>query len=177
MAFQEHTESKPERPFEGLKIYFSGPIVVAKDGDSDFNWELVQFMKEKGAKVLSEHVGGRNQDERNILFRKNTGVEDESNDSVVRTADIRWVDECHVMVSVINRASFGIGMEMQRAIDKPKMGKNFTPILCLLSNEITARQSKMITGITDDENPGFTVARYGTTEEAKQAIFNFLSKH
>jgi hypothetical protein len=173
MALPDFSESKPERPFEGMKIYFSGPIVVAEGGDLNLNWDFVQFMKEKGARVLSEHVGGRNLEERTELFRRNTG-EDQSDDAFVRRADLGWVDESDCVVAVINKSSFGVGMEIQRAIDKPGLGMNPTPVLCLLSNDIIARQSKMITGITGEENPGFKLVRYGTVEEAKTLINDFL---
>lgn len=176
MALPDFVENKPERPFEGMKIYFSGPIVVAEGGDLNFNWDLVQFMKERGGQVLSEHVGGRNQEERTELFRKNTG-KDQSEDSFVRHMDLKWVNEADAVVAVINKPSFGVGMEIQRAIDKPRMGMKRTPVLCLRSSALTTRESKMITGITDFENTGFKLASYGSEEEAKQIIFDFLQKN
>lgn len=176
VTLPDFIERRPERPLEGMKIYFSGPIVVAEGGDLEFSWKLVNFMKEKGANVLSEHVGGRSAEERTELFRKNTG-RDQTDDAFVRGSDLSWVNESDCVVAVINKSSFGIGMEIQRAIDKPGMGMNHTPVLCLLSDEVTAKQSKMITGITQAENLGFRIERYSSVEDAQSKIFDFLLKN
>lgn len=164
-----------EKPFEGKKIYFCGPIVVANPADSEFNWEIMEFLKEGGAGILDEHVGGRTIEEIGIIFENKWG-QNQDDSSFVRKVDLEAVDEATHMIAIVTKPSLGIGMEIQRAVDKPAMGKNHTPILCLKLDD-GIRLSKMVTGISPSENPDFELATFKNLEEAQEIIQNFLLKH
>lgn len=179
MSHDNQVDNK-EKPFEGKKIYFSGPISVANEGDLNFNYTLVQFMKENGANVLSEHVGGRSFDERNDIFAKNFGHDRRVEPNpwfFVRGLDIQCVDNATHMIAVVDKPSLGVGSEIQRAIDKPRIGLNQTPILCLVREDLLSGLSFMVRGISKDENPDFVLEVYKTTEDAKEIIQRFLLKH
>ena len=167
----------PEKPFIGKKVYFSGPISVGTGEDLLFNHELVQYMKENGADVLSEHVGGRNIDETSEFFFNKFGQDVRTIPNpwfLVREVDIRCVDKATHMVAIVNKPSLGIGVEIQRALDKPKMGLNTTPILCLIKADLLGSLSFMVKGVTREESPDFSIETYQGTESAKRIIQNFL---
>jgi hypothetical protein len=171
-------DARAERPFEGKEVYFSGPISAAGNSDLNLNWDLVQFMKDGGAHVLSEHVGGRSFDERNDIFLKNFGRDRRMEPEpwfFVRGIDIAKVDAATHVVAIVNKPSLGIGIEVQRAIDKPKMGLNSTPILCLIQEEVLDELSFMVRGISREENPDFFLEIYKDDKDARKKIFNFLT--
>jgi len=171
-----------EKVFKDLKVYYSGSVKGVPEKDPEFVWELVQYLIKNGADVLSEHVSGRNQEEKDQIFAKNTGktIKEIKNDSqlqfTIRSQDIKWVDQATHVIALVNSPSLGVGMEIQRAIDKTKLGMNETPILCLVRQDIFPKLSFMIKGISSQESPKFKLSVYKDLEEAKKHIFNFLSE-
>jgi hypothetical protein len=175
---------RQERPFEGLKIYYSGSIRGAKEADPNFPWELVQFMKENGANVLSEHVAGRNKDEMDSIRATKLGMSVEELrgiprelfvKDVIRKQDLEWVDEATHVVALVNAPSHGVGMELQEAILKPRLGLNETPVLCLIHKDLLDKLSGMITGVRNEESSKFYVRSYAGLADAQETIFEFLT--
>jgi len=173
-----------EKLFEGIKVYYSGSIKGAPELDPDFAWNLVQFMKEGGADVLSEHVAGRNKDEMDQVRAGKMGITVEALRDiprevyvrdVIRKQDLEWVDQATHMVALVNAPSHGVGMEIQEAILKPRLGLNLTPVLCLIHEDIYSQLSGMITGVSDQENSEFYIKKYKTLQEAKDIVSSFLT--
>jgi len=168
--------------FKDLKVYYSGSIKGVPEKDPEFAWKLIQYLIENGANVLSEHVSGRNREEMDQILAKKTGktIEEIKNDPqpqfTIRSQDLKWVDEATHMVALVNSPSLGVGMEIQRAIDKSKLGMNETPILCLVREDISSKLSFMVSGISSQESPKFKLSVYKDLEEAKKHIFDFLSE-
>ena len=173
-----------EKPFEGMKVYFSGSIKGAPEADPNFAWELVRYMTMNGANVLSEHVAGRNKEEmEEIRARKmNVPVEyfkrlsraDFLRD-VVRKQDVAWVDEASHLVALVNAPSHGVGMEIERAILKPERGLNKTPILCLVHEDLVTGLSGMISGVSEvNDKAALFVRTYRTLQDADYSIYHFL---
>ena len=79
------------------------------------------------------------------------------------------------VVALVNAASTGVGMELQRALDKPLMGMNETPILCLIHQDQLQKLSFMVRGVDPEESAVFHLHEYLTLHQAKQHIFDFLS--
>lgn len=169
-----------EKPFIGMKIYYSGSIKGVPETDPDFAWNLVQFMKSGGANVLSEHVAARNQHEMDEVRAKNVGMDITEMLSLpdpwifVRKKDIKWVDEATHVVALVNSPSHGVGMEIERAILKPERGLNETPILCLVHEQLINKISFMLRGVSKEECPKFSLRTYSSMEEAKNIINDFL---
>ena len=169
------------KPFENLKVYYSGSMRGSPEPDPEFAWKLVQFMGHNGADVLSEHVAGRTQQEMEEIMARRIGLtiqEIQKNPEpwfAIRRQDLDWVNEATHVVALVNAPSLGVGMEIQRALDKPKLGMNETPILCLVQEDILPKLSFMIRGVTPKESPLFQIQTYKGLDQAQQHIFDFLS--
>lgn len=168
-------------PFEGRIVYYSGSINGALEPDPEFAWKLVQYMGKNGADVLSEHVAARNKQEMDEIRTRRMGItvqEWQKNlqpQFIVRSQDLEWVNRATHVVALVNAPSFGVGMEIQRALDKPKLGMNKTPILCLVQEDLLPKLSFMVRGITTEESPSFQLQIYQNLDQAKEHIFDFLS--
>lgn len=171
-----------ENIFKGIKVYYSGSIKGMPEADPEFPKKLVKYMIENGAEVLSEHVAGRDQQECDEMMVKKIGITIEEFRAEkepwfrVRKLDIEWVDEADCVVALVNSPSLGVGMELQRAIDKEKLGMNKTPILCLVRDDLKEKLSFMVSGINTEESDAFYLKSYKNLEEAQKHIFDFLSK-
>lgn len=166
-----------EKIFEGMKIYYSGSIRGVPNPDPEFAWKLVQFMIAKGADVLSEHVAARNHEEMDEIFARRSGVDRRKLAEPwyeARRIDFEWVNEATHVVAVVNGPSHGVGMEIQRAIDKPRMGMNLTPVLCLVHEELFDKVTWMIRGVSAIESPVFRRAVYLALQDAQNKIEEFL---
>lgn len=168
--------------FEGKKIYYSGSIKGAPEKEPDFAWNLVRYMADNGATVLSEHVAGRSKEEMDQIRAKNIGMEIQKMLSEpepwfeIRRQDLAWVDEATHVVALINAPSHGVGMELEHAILKPRMGLNETPILCLVHQDLKDKVSFMIKGVAPEENSSFHLETYIDLDSAKNSVKEFLIK-
>ena len=82
-----------------MKIYFAYTI----RGDKSrihIAKEVVDMLKQKGHDVMTE-----------IFLRDGAEDNGDMTDQQVFERDIRWLDECDVLVSEISGSSFGIGYE------------------------------------------------------------------
>lgn len=69
-------------------------------------------------------------------------------------------------------------MELQRALDKPKMGMNKTPILCLVHQSRLEKLSSMVRGVNEEkEDATFEIAVYEDVEGANNEITDFLARN
>jgi hypothetical protein len=170
-----------EKPFEGMKIYFSSSIRGVPNPEPDFAWHIVQTMLKGGANVLSEHVGARNRKEMDDIFARKSGIDRRTLDQPwfeARRIDMQWVDEATHLVAVVNGPSHGVGMELERAILKPERGLNSTPILCLIQeNLLKEGLTWMIRGVSRDECPVFELLTYTDLKDAREKVTNFLFKN
>jgi len=167
--------------FEGLKVYYSGSIKGTPEPDVEFPWKLVQYMARNGADVLSEHVAARSTKEMDEIRARRIGItiqqlkEDTQPWIGIRRQDLDWVNEATHVVALVNSPSHGVGMEIQRALDKPALGMNETPVLCLVHSELLPKLSFMVRGVTPKESPTFQLRAYQDLQQAQQHIFDFLS--
>lgn len=165
-----------------IKVYYSGSIKGVPEADPDFPQKLVKFIENCGAEVLSEHVAFSNKEKSNEIFFQKTGINlDKISPNllpeIIRKQDINWVDEAEVMIALVNSPSLGVGVEIQRALDKEKLGMRKTPILCLIRDDLKDKLSFMISGINLEETDVFYLRSYKDLEEAQKHIFDFLGKN
>ena len=179
----ENNEYK-ERPFERLKVYFSNSIKGEIGKVEDIGVSVVTFLIEKGADVLSENVAFLKPEIGLPIFQRRTGIDltkvtdDMERARIIRKADINWVDNATHLIAIVNGASYGVGIELQRAMDKPKMGMNRTPVLCLAHKDSFSGLSNMIKGIDPvAEGIPFELTAYEDLEDAKIKITDFLMKN
>jgi hypothetical protein len=168
-----------EKPFEGLKVYYSGSIKGVANPEPDFAFNLVNYILELGADVLSEHVGGRNSEEMNEIFLHRTGIDRRTIQNpwyLAREVDMKWVDEATHLIAVVNGPSHGVGMELERAILKPQRGLKQTPILCLVQEGLMEKLTWMVRGISKEECPNFYLETYKELADAKTKIIDFLTR-
>lgn len=172
---------RDEKPFKGLKVYYSGPIKGAPEVESDFPWNLVQYIASKGADVLSEHVASRSASEMIEIRARRIGVETKKLLSHpepwfdIRKQDMAWVDEATHFIALVNTPSHGVGMEIERALLKPERGLPETPILCLVHESLINNLSFMIRGVSNEESDKFFVKKYHDLDDAKNIIYDFLT--
>jgi hypothetical protein len=170
-----------DKPFKGIKVYYSGSINGASEEDPDFGWKMVQYMGEEGAEVLSEYVAARTKEEREKILATKIGMELDEMLShpepwyQIRKKDLEWVDEATHFVALVNGPSHGVGMELERAILKPNRGLNPTPILCLVQKDQLNKLTYMIRGISMDECPDYFLRTYNILDDAKRMIYAFLT--
>ena len=168
-----------EKLFDGTKVYYSGSIRGVANPEPNFAYNLVSYMLENGANVLSEHVGARTQEEMNDIFLRRTGIDRSTIEEpwfAARKIDMEWVDEATHVVAVVNGPSHGVGMEIERAILKPARGLNQTPILCLIQENLTDNLTWMVKGVSSDDCPVFNLETYRDLGDAKAKIADFLSR-
>jgi hypothetical protein len=173
-----HVESS-EKPFHDKTVYYSGSIKGAPELDPDFAWKLVQFMSENGADVLSEHVAARSMEEMDKIRaarlgeRFHTEIKNHPEPHIgIRRLDLEWVDAATHMIALVNAPSHGVGIEIEHALLKPRLGLNSTPILCLVHEENLDKLSPMIRGATEDE---FYLKTYTDLPSAQEHINHFLT--
>lgn len=163
-----------------MKVYFSGSIRGVPEPDPEFAWKLVRFMATGGADVLSEHVAARNQIEMDTIRARRIGLTikamlSQPEPSIpIRRQDIKWVDQATHFVALVNAASHGVGMEIQRALDKPAMGLNRTPILSLIHESLFEPMSMMVRGVDPIESPQYYLKTYASLLDAQITVDQFL---
>jgi hypothetical protein len=168
-----------EKPFAQCKVYFSNSIQGVLNQDPEFGWNIVQYLSLNGAQVLDKHVGGRNEEERNAIFKEELGFdynEKENPKASLEQADIGLVDGATHIIAFINGPSHGVGNEIQRAIDRYEFKDEDVQILCLVSSERADKLSWMISGKEAPKYPIFHLKTYKDIEEAKTHIFEFLTE-
>ncbi|HYK08924.1 MAG TPA: hypothetical protein VEW42_05485 [Candidatus Eisenbacteria bacterium] len=183
---QTESTSTPEQPFRGIKLYFSGSIGGIEEADYELPEQLTGYMQEKGATILDPQVAisaRRKPDEFRSAMLGVQGISSEEWDQLspqekdlrIYRKDMSLVDQATHVVALVNGISFGVGMELQRALDKPTLGKNLTPILGLIhTDNIDELSYRMIRGAAQ-KYPHFQLKTYASFEDATRAIHEFLA--
>ena len=92
------------------KIYFCGSIRGGRN-DVYLYQDLIRFMKEKGFRVLTEHIASPE------VF----GLEVKKTDHDIWVEDMSWLDESDFVVAECSTPSLGVGYELAVAkhLNKP----------------------------------------------------------
>lgn len=167
-----------KKPFRGKRVYFSNSVTGVPDVNRDFGWKLVRYMKKNGAEVLSDFVGARSRKEHIKMFLEKTDFNRDKEPNpwfFVRKTDTELVDIATHVVAIVNGPSYGVGMEIERAILKPQRGLGETPILCLVREDLLKDLSFMIRGVSRQEAPKFRLRTYKNLNEAENIISEFIN--
>ena len=92
------------------KIYFAGSIRGGRQ-DAALYGEMIAFLKERGCRVLTEHVG--------LESLQPDGERTMTEEEIFRR-DMAWLTECDLVAAECTTPSHGVGYELGRARD---MGK------------------------------------------------------
>lgn len=172
------------QPFSGTKVYYSGSIYGVQESDIHLPEKLVHYMQENGAQVLDEHVAIPHKGEifhtavalsQGFTLEEWFGIEEYQQALRIYEHDIRLVDESTHVVVLANGRSHGVGMEVQRALDKPHLGLTITPILVLVHEGFLPRLSFMLRGAAE-KYEHMSICVYCSTEQAKEAMYEFLTR-
>lgn len=137
-----------------MKVYFSCSITGGRNEEKVYQ-AMVAAMLAAGHEVPTAHLSAAEVIE---LEKIAEPVE-------IYTRDMRWLEECDVVVAEVSTPSHGVGYEVAVGLSLQK------PVLCCYQRG--KRISKIITGNT---NPTLTVVEYNDQEEAVQAVLQFLDQ-
>lgn len=162
--------------FKNKNIYYSGSIrgIIA---DPEIGKKIVTFLTENGAYVSSAHVAASSKEEMNRVFFERSGkppINNSTPSELAYEVDMKWVDEASHLIAIVDGPSFGVGMEIMRALKKPQCGLNSTPVLCLVNKDNLDKLSKMIRGANFEFGDMIQVRTYKDFKDTKKIITEFL---
>lgn len=137
-----------------MKIYFSASIAGGRKYLPVYK-QIVAYLKDQGHEVLSEHII------RDDIF---TDKEKRAPRKVFEQ-DIKWLDECDVVIAEVSNPSLGVGYEICYALT------NGLRVLCVYETGLFV--SKMITGNTGETLELF---EYGELDMLLERISVFLTR-
>lgn len=135
-----------------MKVYFAYTIRGDKTRIQVAR-QIVDMLKQRGHQVMTE-----------IFLRDNAEDEGVLTDQEIFERDIKWLDECDVLVSEVSGSSFGIGYELAYILSKKKRAFVF------YHNDAKQNISKMAVGNTHEN---CSICPYNDTEQ----IRNFIEKN
>ena len=137
-----------------MNIYFCGSISGGRNYLETYQ-EIVNYVKQKGHHVLTEHVV-----QADVLE-----LENQLTDQQVYTRDINWLEQCDCVIAEVSNPSLGVGYEISYSLGLNK------PVLCLYLEGIFL--SRMLTG---NKSPGFCIKDYETDSDWQKAIDEFFEE-
>lgn len=136
-----------------MKIYFAGSISGGRD-DQEIYLEIIEFLKGKGHKVLTEHIANSNLSsygETNLTREK------------IYLRDVEWIREADIFIAEVTQVSLGVGYEIGFA---ESLGKK---IVCLYREREGKKLSAMVDG-----NKKIKVIKYLEIDKLKEELEKFL---
>lgn len=135
-----------------MKIYFAGSIRGGRV-DAGLYARMIDYMKEKGCVVLTEHVG---RPELNLL------EQGRDRDAEIYAQDTAWLRESDLLIGEVTCPSLGVGYELAYA-------ERFGKPCFLFYNKSRTQLSAMLTG-----DPYFRIFPYETEAELFEALDRVL---
>jgi len=136
-----------------MKIYFAGSISGGRD-DQEIYLEIIEFLKGKGHKVLTEHIANSNLSsygETNLTREK------------IYLRDVEWIREADIFIAEVTQVSLGVGYEIGFAESLNKK------IVCLYREREGKKLSAMVDG-----NKKIKVIKYLEIDKLKEELEKFL---
>ncbi len=136
-----------------MNIYFACSITGGRELEVVYQ-EMVAALIADGHEIPTSHlVESEVLDRERVLSPRD-----------VYLRDVKWIDDCDVLIAEVSVPSHGVGYEIGYAL---QVGK---PVLCIHQQE--KRVSKMITG---NPHPLLNVESYSSVQEALQKMNGFMS--
>jgi nucleoside 2-deoxyribosyltransferase len=135
------------------KVYFAGSIRGGR-ADAELYARIIDYLKEKGHIVLTEHVG---HPELNLL------EQGKDRDGAIYAQDTAWLRESDMLIGECTSPSLGVGYELAYA-------ERFGKPCYLFYNKSRTQLSAMLTG-----DPYFHIFPYETENELFEALDRVLA--
>ncbi len=135
-----------------MNIYFSCSITGGRSDEQTYQ-KIITYLLDNGHEVPTAHLA-----EANVVDLEKVVSPDD-----VFERDIRWLQQCDMVIAEVSTPSHGVGFEIAYALN---LGKR---VLCLYRKG--ERVSKMITGNSD---PNIQVVDYANMDEAVSKIHSFI---
>ena len=136
-----------------MKVYFSCSITGGRNEEKVYA-EIVNAMLAAGYEVPTAHLSSPD------VMNLETVVDPIE----VFTRDMRWLEECDVVVAEVSTPSHGVGYEIAFGLTLNK------PVLCCYQQR--KRISKILTGNT---HPNLTLTAYDLPETAVAEVITYLA--
>ncbi len=135
-----------------MTIYFCGSIAGGRTFLDTYT-KIVRYLQSLGHTIPTEHIIDPNvlDGEKKLTARD------------IYQRDVEWLSTADCAIAEISNPSLGVGYEIGYALDKSKK------VLAMYQRGLFV--SRMITG---NPHPNLTVVEYGSEEEAKELIDQFL---
>lgn len=146
------TTKNTEKKSSSLKIYFAGSIAGGRKY-LDTYIKIVDFLKKKGHRVLSDH----------IVKPDVFDYEKNFTDREIFERDLEWIRECDLFIAEVSNPSLGVGYEIGYALSRNKN------VLCLYGEEVFL--TRMLTG---NNSSGLTLKKYNSEKSMKEGLKIFL---
>lgn len=140
-----------------MKIYFAGSIKGGREKREEYE-KLIGFLNEFGC-VLTEHLGKED------WTIQNEEKYSDNEEEHVYIRDVKWIDECDVVVAEVSIPSLGVGYEIGYAESKNKK------VICLYDINAEKNLSFMLSG-----NKRNIIIKYTDLENAKNELKKYLEK-
>jgi nucleoside 2-deoxyribosyltransferase len=137
-----------------MNVYFSCSITGGRNEEKVYQ-AIVAAMLAAGHEVPTAHLS----------TTEVVDLEKIAEPVEIFTRDMRWLEECDVVVAEVSTPSHGVGYEVAVGLNMQK------PVLCCYLRG--KRISKIITGNT---NPTLRVIEYKDEEEVVHAVLQFLDQ-
>jgi 2'-deoxynucleoside 5'-phosphate N-hydrolase len=132
-----------------MKVYFAGSITGGRD-DQEIYFKIINFLKEKGYAVLTEHIGDKN--------LSSSGETNFSSEEIFKK-DLEWIKIADILIAEVTQVSLGVGYEIGFA---ESIGKK---IICLYREGSEKKLSCMISG-----NKNVKVIRYKEVNDVLEKL-------
>lgn len=136
-----------------MKIYFAASIRGGRT-DVKIYRQLIDFLNQDN-QVLTEHIGDHS---------LSITSDDQTKDAYIRNRDVKWLEECDLVVAETSHSSLGVGYELATAerLHKP---------VIILHNSSKSQLSAMINGTAYFQK----IFEYQTISEAIKILQHNLS--
>lgn len=135
-----------------MKVYFSGSIAGGRKYLETYK-NIVAYLKNQGHQVLTDH----------IIIDNIFDFENNLKPHEIYERDIRFLNECDVLIAEVSNPSLGVGFEICYALE------HNIPALCIYQSGIFV--SRMIIGNTSEL---LSLGEYNDKESMYQKIDEFI---
>ena len=143
-----------------MNVYFAAPI----RGDRskiETNKYIVNFIKERGHEVLTDHTV--KEKEKLIEIENNFGSTN------IYKRDMKWIDECDILIAEATAPSFGVGYEVGYMLGSEDLRNK--KVIILFDRIIESQVSAMVTGNCDKNA---IVYGYESVDDIGRFLRNYL---